>query len=335
MDNAAKMPHGVVLVCTNAGFSDEWQYDWREAARLSERWYHSAVTEPAPWLDPAEIADAKRRNPAPRFARLWCGQWVRGTGDALSEEDVQAAVTQVGPMDGTESGIVFYSGLDLGVSRDHSAVVVLGYDGHRVRLAKVESWAPPSGGKIDLRRVKRAVADLDKRFSFRRLFFDPYQAELLVQELNFGSRCEAVPFTAASLTEMASVVLEGFHARELDLSPDAGLLSDLHGLRLIDKGLTYRLDSVRSSSGHGDKATAFCLALLAVRRYPSRPPCYPGDRDLESLLESYNTREHESHAAERGLYARGSRYDSNAIRRQLYGSGNPYRTKWNDSVPRG
>jgi hypothetical protein len=237
-------------------------------------------------------------------------------------------------MKGTEPGFVFYAGLDLGVSRDHSAVVVLAYDGHRVRLAHVMSWAPPPGGKIDLRRVKRAIEDLDKCFSFRKLFFDPYQAELLAQELGWGTRLEAVPFTAASLTEMASVVLESFHARELDLYPDQGLLSDLHGLRLIDKGLSYRLDSTRSSAGHGDKATAFCLALLAVRRYPSRPPCYVEGEALADLLESFHSKKREvSAAGERSLYGTGATpmYSTSAIRRNLYGSSrSPYRPRWSD-----
>src|SRR5262249_15775492 len=43
LDNAAKVPHGVVCIATNAGFNPSWQWDWRERARTSaekgERWY--------------------------------------------------------------------------------------------------------------------------------------------------------------------------------------------------------------------------------------------------------------------------------------------------------
>src|ERR1700688_2971583 len=32
MDNAEKNPHGVALVCTNAGFLGSWQEEWRKNA---------------------------------------------------------------------------------------------------------------------------------------------------------------------------------------------------------------------------------------------------------------------------------------------------------------
>src|SRR5262249_30570607 len=83
-DHDSKVPHGLVLVATNAGLVPSWQFDLREMARTSERWHFSAYTQPAPWLDPREIEEAQRRNSGNRFARLWEGQWVPESGDALS-----------------------------------------------------------------------------------------------------------------------------------------------------------------------------------------------------------------------------------------------------------
>src|SRR5262249_46356062 len=80
LDNASKVPHGIVLVATNAGYTPSWQFDLREMARTSARWYFSAYTRPAPWLDEAEIDEARRRNSVNRFARLWEGQWVPESG---------------------------------------------------------------------------------------------------------------------------------------------------------------------------------------------------------------------------------------------------------------
>ena len=38
LDNATKVPRGLVCIATNAGFQDTWQWRWRERARLSDRW---------------------------------------------------------------------------------------------------------------------------------------------------------------------------------------------------------------------------------------------------------------------------------------------------------
>jgi hypothetical protein len=223
LDNASKVPHGVVCIATNAGFTDSWQWKLRELARTSERWHFSAYQQPAPWLDPGELAEARRRNSPQRYARLWEGVWVSGAGDALAADDIEASLTQAGPMDGSEPGWTFYGGLDLGVSRDHSALVVVGaHVGHaevvkderpdppsiiqamiqnglmlrkegpgsiihhgtgRLRLASAVSFAPSATRKVDLQAVERAVIETNRRFNLRRLFYDEYEARLLAQRV--------------------------------------------------------------------------------------------------------------------------------------------------------
>jgi phage terminase large subunit-like protein len=221
LDNASKVPHGVVIIATNAGFTDSWQWKLRELARTSDRWHFSAYTQPAPWLDPAELAEARRRNSPQRYARLWEGAWVSGTGDALAEDDIAAAITAAGPMTGCEHGWVFYGGLDLGISRDHAAlVVVAAHVGHvelsreqpppetiavaamrdagilppppppkstihhgtgRLRLAHAVSFAPTATRKVDLQSVEKAVIAVHRQFNLRLLSYDPYEARLLAQ----------------------------------------------------------------------------------------------------------------------------------------------------------
>src|SRR5262249_22063471 len=38
LDNASKVPHGLVVVATNAGLCPSWQFGLRELARTSPRW---------------------------------------------------------------------------------------------------------------------------------------------------------------------------------------------------------------------------------------------------------------------------------------------------------
>jgi hypothetical protein len=90
-DNASKMPNGVLIVATNAGFTGTEAWKWRELARGSERWSFHVFAKPAPWLDPAELAEAERRNSTARYRRLFWGVWSSGAGDALDEADIAAA----------------------------------------------------------------------------------------------------------------------------------------------------------------------------------------------------------------------------------------------------
>ncbi|HQU42553.1 MAG TPA: hypothetical protein PK867_07055, partial [Pirellulales bacterium] len=119
LDNADKVPSSVVIVATNAGFIDGWQYRWRQIAQTSDRWHFATVATPAPWISPADLEESRRRNPAIRFRRLWAGEWVRGIGDAFSGDDIEAAVTMPGPMTGREPGVLFGGAIDLGTKRDH------------------------------------------------------------------------------------------------------------------------------------------------------------------------------------------------------------------------
>jgi hypothetical protein len=325
LDNASKMPNGVVIIATNAGFVPSWQWDWREQARTSGRWYFSNYQEPAPWLDPEEIKDAEKRNTAARFARLWRGVWVGCGGDALEPGDIKAAVrSDLRPMEGGEPGYVFIGGLDLGVKSDHAAFLVLGkHVGYvepefpeqepepcggtlaalrelglltpdttreptyravpptgRLRLALCESWAPPKGGQIDLEEVERAILADHQRFRIAALLYDPYQCALMAQRLaRRGVPMIEQVFSGRSLSAMASVFLEEFKARTLDLYPDDQLTADLGKLRIVERPFGYRIEAPRDASGHCDRATSLGLALLGARKF-----CFVGGQQVHGEL---------------------------------------------------
>lgn len=264
LDNATKMPNGLVVVATNAGHVGTWQYKWRENARLSDRWTFDKWDKPAPWLDAADIEEAKLRNSTSRYLRLWEGVWASGTGDALEASDIRAAVTLPGPSYYAETGISYLAGLDLGVKRDHSALVVVGahHATGRVKLASAESWKPTPGGSVNLELVRQAVLRVRRVFGVTGCFYDPWQAEYMAQTLrNDGVRMEPMPFTGANLTKMASVLLETFRSHRIDLFPDAELIADLERLSIVERSYGYRLESTRDEAGHADRATALAIVL--------------------------------------------------------------------------
>ena len=120
------------LIFTNAGAVDSWQWQFREAVHRDPDWYFNALNGPvASWITPARLAEQRRLLPGIAFERLWLNVWSKGSGTALAEADIDAAITQDGPMRGDEVGWSFCSALDIGISHDATAHVVLGiHTGH-------------------------------------------------------------------------------------------------------------------------------------------------------------------------------------------------------------
>lgn len=264
LDNADKIANNLAIICTNAGHRNTWQYRWRETYRTDPDWFFQKIDYPAPWIDPKKVADAERRNPPSRFLRLWKGVWASGTGDALEATDIEASVTLPGPAYTAEPGISYLAGLDLGVKRDHSALCVVGCDHatSKVKLASVESWKPLPGGAVNLEQVRQGVLSAFRRFGITGVFYDPWQCEYMAQTLrNDGVVMEAVPFTGAALTKMASVLLETFRSHRIELYRDPELLADLERLSIVERSYGYRLESTRDSNGHADRATALAIVL--------------------------------------------------------------------------
>jgi hypothetical protein len=287
MDNAAKVPHGLVIVATNAGFIGTWQRDWRDLAEQSDRWAFHVWDKPAPWLDPAEIEEAKRRNSSSRYLRLWWGVWATGNGDALDPDDIAGCTNASAvPMYGDEPGFGFVAGLDLGISHDKSALCTLGVQPaeQRLKLAACEVWAPDPSGKVNLPQVKAGVLQAKWQFPNLIVFYDPHQAEFMAEQL----RREGVPmfpmyFVGKNLDIMAAAVLQVFRDRMIELYPDAELLRDLGRLMIVEKSYGFKLEAARDKTGHADLGTAFAIAVAsAAQAICQWQP--PADDDLDQYF---------------------------------------------------
>jgi len=268
MDNAAKVPHGLVVIATNAGFLDTWQYRWRELARESDRWSFHQLAEPAPWLDPAELAEVRIRNSTSRYMRLFYGTWSAQTGDALDAESIALAFsTNHQPMLGNEPDMGFLAAADLSTRRDRSAFCVLAFHWptQRIKLAHLQTWTPGVDGKVNLQTIELHIVECAGRFNFGQngLFIDPWQAELMSQRLiDCGINVVPVPFSAPNLNKMASSLLQVFRECKIDLYEHAELRRDLGKLCIVDRGFgAYKLVAPRDSTGHADAAVALSIAL--------------------------------------------------------------------------
>jgi hypothetical protein len=147
LDNAVKMAAGLTIICSNAHFFDSPQFELREQYRNSDRCYFQKFARPSPWLDMADLQDAENRNSPSRYRRLFEGETDMGGGDFLDREDIDSALTQPAAMLKAPDAIHgwrFVSGLDIGIKKHRTSIVVLGVKSGsaRIRLASVKSGTP-------------------------------------------------------------------------------------------------------------------------------------------------------------------------------------------------
>lgn len=127
LSTAAKRARCLVVCITNAGWGETWQFDVREAIRTDADWYFARLEGPvASWISQRHLAEQRRLLPAIAYERLWLNRWSLGSGDAIAESDLTAALRLKGPLRTAKPGWLFVAGLDLGLSRDAAALAVVG-----------------------------------------------------------------------------------------------------------------------------------------------------------------------------------------------------------------
>lgn len=124
---AAKRRRCVVVVITNAGFRESWQWETRETIRQDSSWHFSRLDGPqASWIDDDRLAEQRRLLPLIAYNRLWLNQWSSGSGDALDPADIEAAIGLRGPLRKPVPGWAYIGGVDIGLVKDACAFAVIG-----------------------------------------------------------------------------------------------------------------------------------------------------------------------------------------------------------------
>jgi hypothetical protein len=334
ISTAAKRKNCFVGVIANAGFVDSWQWSVRETARTSNDWYFSRLDGPvASWLTEKTLAEQRSMLPAIAYRRLWLNEWSTGGGDALTTEDIEAAFRDdLEPMSGNESGYYFVGGSDLGLTRDCAAFVVLavpiGGKSGKIKLAHHKLWQPMPGRKINLLEVVRHILDCDRKFKLQFIGFDPWQHEMMAQTLEADSNrkrrnsrrvffaqpfMREIPPTPTNLRQQASLTIESFQDHRFQMYTCEPLRRDLHKLRVEEKNNSFRLVSPRDGHGHGDTASAFCLALLIAHELAGKKRVVLGGQKDNSYLTAIEKRMEADRREEEHLASKGKQDPSGLL----------------------
>ncbi len=300
---AAKRQNCLLVIISNAGFGkgDSWQWRVREAARTSPGWHFNRLDKPPSWIGPETLDEQRRILPKLAYQRLWLNQWTTGSGDALEADDIDRAIRLKGPIRRGKRGWRFVAGLDLGLRRDASALVVVGqhvgfYEEHelplvlsdrqrmlveagvieepqpeydvqqvegtgKLRVASVDVWEP-GRNRVSIEEIEARILELDEAFRLDCIAVDIWQAAQLAERLNkHGIPTEGIDFTPNNLKAMATGILEGFQEGRIELYDHPKLVADLRSLRVVEKSYGIRLEPGQSQSGTKHGDAGTALAL--------------------------------------------------------------------------
>lgn len=286
MDNADKVSGNLAIIATNAGELSTWQHRWRENYRTDPAWWFQAVTDPAPWIDGAKVADAERRNSPSRFARLWKGIWSSPGGDFLNAAQIARAVLHDSPVFSRHTPATFPCcglGVDLASGGKHHAaiVVLLGDRFGKLRVARVVDYPPP----VSISVVKQRIEYLGDAYRCRALFSDSWGASLLSEQLGetgWDVELGAATSNAAKVQQAASLV-QVFQDEILELYDDGSgdgaaglLLADLQNCRLIEKPFGSVIELEENENGHSDRLAALLQIIPPMLRAMGTMPMDAG-----------------------------------------------------------
>lgn len=282
---AGKRPGCVLHVIANAGngrgrplaagidaadLGGSWQWRLREKCRVAPTWHFSRLDGPvASWITEAQLAEQRNILAPSAYQRLWVNQWQIDGANAIPMDDVLACVKLAGPRinaDGLECTV---GALDLSQTKHYSALVLFGInvERRRVELAYTKRWRPQDfpSGRISLRKIRADIRELAGPYNMAGLAFDPFQAELLAEDLEKedGIDCFRQQFNIKEKDLMAKRLMDTLRERGIDLYDDPDLMRDLSRMQIVEttgKRLTVTAPE-GDDVGHCDVGTAFVLGL--------------------------------------------------------------------------
>jgi phage FluMu gp28-like protein len=199
-----------------------------------------------------------------QFARLHLNLWTQAEDRLTSVEDLRACVGHSALLD-AQPGRTYAVGLDIGLKKDRTVLSVCHVETvaegrQQVVLDRQVVWSGTRKQPVDLREVEATALHLHNSYGRPMFVVDPYQAALLIQNLQqYRVRISEYNFNQSSIGRLAQRLYQLLRDRALVLPDDAELLDELANVRIRETspGL-YRMD--HDADRHDDRAISLALA---------------------------------------------------------------------------
>jgi transcriptional antiterminator Rof (Rho-off) len=266
----------IILASTPYGTDGLFAATWQRASsgELEDAVSQRATTrEMNPTIEAAFFASEEARDP--ESFRAEYGAEFRGSGGAfLDAERVREAVAdRMELLPKQASGWV--AGLDPAFAADPFGLALVGREGGRLVLGRVQAWTPRKRWfqrevSFEERRevqdeVLSEVAEVCKRYGARAVTDQHLALEVVSRLRQLGVSVQAVPMTATSRTAAFQELRARLNLGELELYSDQQLLAELGRLRTRYTAESSSVVNPRVGGSHGDLAQALALAVYEMR----------------------------------------------------------------------
>jgi terminase large subunit-like protein len=229
-------------------------------------WSHEPV---APWQDEAWFENMRRSLRPNQYLRMIENRFVTTESSFI---DLAAWDACVRPETGaipSNPSLPVWVGVDASVRRDSSAVVAVTYDKNNsmVRLVFHRIFTPSPTDPINFEDdIEAILLDLKRRFSVRKVLFDPYQMVATSQRLaRAGVPVEEFPQTLDRLTAATQQLYELVDGRSLVLYPSEAMRLAVSRCVAVESARGWKI-SKEKQSHKIDVIIALAMACYAAVR---------------------------------------------------------------------
>lgn len=278
LSSAAKKPMCVLIVLTNAGVGQGWQWTVREAARTSPDWHFSTIAGPqAPWISTAALAEQRRLLPPAVYARLWENAWQQTDGEFVTLPEAEACRdNSLTRSERGRHGRSYVAAIDYAEKHDRTVGVVVHQDGERILVDRMDVVAPKPEQPVPVQWVEDWIVRMAAAFPVIRFVLDEYQLVGTLQK--FAGRFDLKRFEFAGGKGNHALALHLRHLivqRRLAWYPGCGQIAESNHRDDLETELAslilrtssagrVRIDHRRETNCHDDRSFALGVACLEL-----------------------------------------------------------------------
>lgn len=228
-----KRPHAAFIILSNAGVLGTWQHDiWSMAKTQSQYWVTYEVPGTvASWIDKDKLAFDRKMLPPALASRLYDNVWQGEMGEYLSRAEIMPCVNQNLREAPNGSAHDYILTMDYGATKDRATAAVMHMDFvlGKVVLDRMYIHQGEPGKPTPIKLVQEWVEQAMVDFTIREAWLDPYQLEVVAQDLEGRIDVRRFNFSVSRAGEghhaMAENLRSLFLNQKIELPPHVAALT--------------------------------------------------------------------------------------------------------------